>query len=385
MLRGTPNPVARRCLAPACAVLTADVQAISCTSLLRLQQLSSAAMRGVPPRNKRALDRRQEASVEQAYARLEQMYLSKGGYLIPSKEQRRIEASGGSATYGEVTTCGIDSLITQMWHRHADNPLSKQGPVFMDLGSGLGRVVLQMALACGHAFQRYIGLELSSTRLDQSEQVLSWLREELGRDPAAADALACVDFYQEDVTSSAVLAEATHVFMCSTAFGAGACRQVVEQLAASPNFQVGASEPLLDLPSKAHSMPCCLSHMAEHMVAMVDAHASVGNVLHYNLAQVLVTSRELPLQHHLLRLGEFGCEMSWNAAGTAHVYVRRDLQRAPEGLLAHYCCREGICWLPNTRSHPTFAVQEPLEGWRFQLAPVQPVSASMHGPDCDSQ
>ncbi|GFH25461.1 hypothetical protein HaLaN_23428 [Haematococcus lacustris] len=61
----------------------------------------------------------------------------------------------------------------------------------MDLGSGLGRVVLQMALACGHAFQRYIGLELSSTRLDQSEQVLSWLREELGRDPAAADALAC--------------------------------------------------------------------------------------------------------------------------------------------------------------------------------------------------
>ncbi|KAL6761321.1 hypothetical protein V8C86DRAFT_2535640 [Haematococcus lacustris] len=337
MLRGTPYPVARRCLAPAYAVVTADVQAISCTSLLRLQQLSSAAMRGVPPRNKRALDRRQEASVEQAYARLEQMYLSKGGYLIPSKEQRRIEASGGSATYGEVTTCGIDSLITQMWHRLADNPLSRQGPVFMDLGSGLGRVVLQMALACGHAFQRYIGLELSSTRLDQSEQVLSWLREELGRDPAAADALARVDFYQEDVTSSAVLAEATHVFMCSTAFGAGACRQVVEQLAASPNFQV------------------------------------------------LVTSRELPLQHHLLRLGEFGCEMSWNAAGTAHVYVRRDLQRAPEGLLAHYCCREGICWLPNTGSHPTFAVQEPLEGWRYQLAPVQPVLASMHGPACDPQ
>ncbi|KAJ9506646.1 hypothetical protein QJQ45_003730 [Haematococcus lacustris] len=252
MLRGTPYPVARRCLAPACAVVTADVQAISCTSLLRLQQLSSAAMRGVPPRNKRALDRRQEA-VEQAYARLEQdhavvmpqMYLSKGGYLIPSKEQRRIEASGGSATYGEVTTCGIDSLISQIWHRHADNPLSKQGPVFMDLGSGLGRVVLQVALACGHAFQHYIGLELSSTRLDQSEQVLSWLREELGRDPAAADALACVDFYQEDVTSSAVLAEATHVFMCSTAFGAGACRQVVEQLAASPNFQVGATEPVL--------------------------------------------------------------------------------------------------------------------------------------------
>ncbi|GFH11638.1 histone H3-K79 methyltransferase [Haematococcus lacustris] len=110
-----------------------------------------------------------------------------------------------------------------------------------------------------------------------------------------------------------------------------------------PRLQQGSSCPLQVLPYTL------LSRLRTALL--------VGNVLHYRLAQVLVTSRELPLQHHLLRLGEFGCEMSWNAAGTAHVYVRRDLQRAPEGLLAHYCCREGICWLPNTGSHPTFAVQ----------------------------
>jgi tRNA G46 methylase TrmB len=112
---------------------------------------------------------------------------------------------------------------------------SEQPPVFIDLGSGLGRVVLQAALLCGARFSRYVGLELSSSRLEQAEHVLARLREEAGRkaDVAASDALVRVDFYEEDVTQSHWLDQASHVFICSTAFGAVACRQIVERLAAS--------------------------------------------------------------------------------------------------------------------------------------------------------
>jgi tRNA G46 methylase TrmB len=111
----------------------------------------------------------------------------------------------------------------------------QQPPVFIDLGSGLGRVVMQAALLCGRQFSRYIGLELSTSRLEQAETVLARLREEAGRqqDIAASDALARVDFYEEDVTQSPWLDAASHVFICSTAFGAVACRQIVDRLAAS--------------------------------------------------------------------------------------------------------------------------------------------------------
>lgn len=111
----------------------------------------------------------------------------------------------------------------------------KDPPVFIDLGSGLGRVVMQAALLCGSSFSRYVGLELSASRLDQAEHVLARLREEAGRqaDAAASSALARVDFYEEDVTQSPWLDKATHVFICSTAFGAAACRQIVDRLAAS--------------------------------------------------------------------------------------------------------------------------------------------------------
>lgn len=41
----------------------------------------------------------------------EQIFFSKGGFVIPNVEKTRIEFTGGSASYGEVQAAGIDQLI----------------------------------------------------------------------------------------------------------------------------------------------------------------------------------------------------------------------------------------------------------------------------------
>ncbi len=107
--------------------------------------------------------------------------------------------------------------------------------------AGLGRVLLHSALTgTSGNFCRLIGLELSDSRLEQAEYTLERLRDAYVDDPAVTERLNRVEFHREDVTSSALSLEATHVFMCSTAFGAVACRKIVEQLYQSEHFQVSS-------------------------------------------------------------------------------------------------------------------------------------------------
>lgn len=73
--------------------------------------------------------------------------------------------------------------------------------------------------------------------------------------------------------------------------------------------------------------------------------------------QVLLTSRELPFQPHLRKLGDFACATSWNARGALCVYVRRDYARAPHALLQRYLSRDGVCWLPSDQPHLPVSAQ----------------------------
>jgi hypothetical protein len=94
------------------------------------------------------------------------------------------------------------------------------------------------------------------------------------------------------------VAGATHYFMCSTAFGAALCRSLAERLSRCPSLQV------------------------------------------------LVTSRPLPPQPYLLKVGQIdGVEYSWIANGLAHVYVK-SWASAPPAVLARFLCRDGVCWAP---------------------------------------
>lgn len=100
--------------------------------------------------------------------------------------------------------------------------------------------------------------------------------------------------------------------------------------------------------------------LAVHMAAML---------------QVLITSRELPFQPHLIKLGDFECETSWNASGTGHVYVRNDLRGAPAGLLRRYLSDDGaMCWLPNVQRHLPIAVQVRLAVLLYTSSCLQPAA-----------
>jgi len=86
--------------------------------------------------------------------------------------------------------------------------------VFVDLGCGRGRAVLQVALHSPAG--RVIGVELSASRLEQAELALDQLQQR-------GCQLRPVEFRLDDL-SKCNLEDGTHFYLCSTAFGAGICR-----------------------------------------------------------------------------------------------------------------------------------------------------------------
>ncbi len=175
-------------------------------------------------------------------------------------------------------------------------------------------------------------------------------------------------FEEQDVTESPLLADATHVFMCSTAFGAVACRRIVERLHASPRFRVSTPTPFAlrdSFPSPCVSLTCL---RGQHVPVTSRQLPFTLPLLSLTCPQVLVTSRELPFQDKLLRLGSVPrVPMSWNERGELHVYMRRDLRRAPPHLLRRFCTSAGgqgeggapaVAWLPcGAHGHVPTAAQ----------------------------
>jgi hypothetical protein len=89
-------------------------------------------------------------------AYLQMLYENSAGYSIPDEEQRFILQEGGHPQYGEIP---YDSAA----HILADLKLS-QNDVFYDLGSGVGKLVLQAYLTT--PVKRSVGIELSKTRFN---------------------------------------------------------------------------------------------------------------------------------------------------------------------------------------------------------------------------
>lgn len=53
-----------------------------------------------------------DARLEALYDSLDdEIFYSKGGFVIPKRERQRIDATGGSSSYGEVQAQGIDQLL----------------------------------------------------------------------------------------------------------------------------------------------------------------------------------------------------------------------------------------------------------------------------------
>lgn len=250
----------------------------------------------------------------------EQLFFSKGGFVIPPRETRAIDASGGSAAYGEVSAAGLDVL---RWHLGLEDD-----SVFVDLGCGRGRALLQVAL---HGpVSRCVGLELSESRLEQAATALSTLREQ------GAD-LAPVRLVRADL-AQADLDVGSHFYLCSTAFGAGLCRSIAQRLAAAPRFRV------------------------------------------------LATSRPLPRQPHLTLLGVVSCGYSYSAHGSAYIYAR-SRAAAPPAVLARLWCADGACWLPSMNEAPLLGLcaDAPLDAPPRPLVMLPSTSGSARaGPGNDT-
>lgn len=148
-------------------------------------------------------------------AYLRALYRGVSGYDISHEEERDVRMARGSPTYGEITFAAVEQL--------ADHLALGPGDVFYDLGSGVGKAVLQLAMT--RPLRRVVGLELSPSRHLHASAALARARAD-----GKLVARACA-FVHGDILD-APLADATVAYTCSTAFSDSFMRKLVRKLAA---------------------------------------------------------------------------------------------------------------------------------------------------------
>ena len=150
---------------------------------------------------------------------------------IHGDEIDAIEAVGGpeAHTYGELTPLGVRALATRL----------KLGPddFFVDLGSGAGRAVLQIAKEFHVATS--CGVEMAATRHEMAMEALE------SAEPQLADR---VRFIQGDCADSALwssadapLAKVTVIFAANIFFGPQLSRRLARLIEAAPNLRAVAT------------------------------------------------------------------------------------------------------------------------------------------------
>jgi SAM-dependent methyltransferase len=141
------------------------------------------------------------------------LYREVDGFAIPRPDEKRVWASKGSPTYGEIMPAATLHMLEYL-DLGADD-------VFYDLGSGVGKVVMMAALATN--VSRAVGIELSRSRVAKARRVLE--RAEL------REVVPCgrVELRNEDILKAS-LDDATVIYTCSTAFRLEFMLKVVTKL-----------------------------------------------------------------------------------------------------------------------------------------------------------
>lgn len=134
-------------------------------------------------------------------ATLRRLYRDVDGFEIEAGQERRIERTRGSATYGEIMPAASVQLIDMLTLRPTDT--------FVDLGSGVGKLVVTAALRS--KVGRAIGVELGRDRHRDAVSVARAAEAQGLLTPGV------VELRNEDILRTS-LAEATVLYTCSTAF-----------------------------------------------------------------------------------------------------------------------------------------------------------------------
>jgi SAM-dependent methyltransferase len=142
------------------------------------------------------------------------------GFEIPPGDQREVARSQGSSIYGELMPTATMQLLARLGLTRSDQ--------FVDLGSGLGKVVLLAAMTTRVGQAR--GVELSATRLQIAALALAKAKAERLRGSQRAG------FIQADMLKHPLDA-ATVIYTCSTAFSSAFMRRLQRRLAKLPRLR----------------------------------------------------------------------------------------------------------------------------------------------------
>lgn len=150
-------------------------------------------------------------------AAIQRLYRDAHGYDDDPAGEARVAATGSSATYGELMPSATDQLIEQL--------RLGSGDVFYDLGSGVGKVVLQVAMTT--AVARCVGIEMMGRRHRVALRMLEQARRE-GLLRAKETRFRRSDFMR------ARIGDASVVYTCSTAFSTAFMNTLAARLAGLP-------------------------------------------------------------------------------------------------------------------------------------------------------
>jgi precorrin-6B methylase 2 len=139
---------------------------------------------------------------DKQYPELTQLYTKITGFGISDGEKETIKSAGGAPTYGEILPKSVSILL-------ADLKLTEED-VFYDLGSGVGKVAVQVYLES--PVKKSVGVELSPTRHNHAMKVHGKLKD-AGKLKANRDLVFC----QENILH-ADISDATVLFLCSTCY-----------------------------------------------------------------------------------------------------------------------------------------------------------------------
>ena len=131
----------------------------------------------------------------QKHRLIEELFTSVSGFYISQEEKDLITQKGGIPTYGEILPSSLQTILNDL---HI-----KEGQTFYDLGSGVGKSVIQAFLE--YPFSKAVGIELSPTRFKLAEKVAQKVKNRT------------LEFRNEDFVMSDI-SDADVIYMASTCY-----------------------------------------------------------------------------------------------------------------------------------------------------------------------
>lgn len=155
------------------------------------------------------------------------------GFDIPKNDEKKVRQSKGSPIYGEINFQSLNKLLNHLKLGNND--------VFYDLGSGVGKVVIQTALTS--PIKKSIGVELSLVRYEDAKKALK-IATQFDQTLPSRCRFVNADMLTVDLSDASV------VYTCSTAFSEQFMKKITSYLASFKQpFRLVS---LQDLPDTKH-------------------------------------------------------------------------------------------------------------------------------------